>query len=275
MRRGVALAWVGALAACLSCAPHSPAERSSGEQGSPSPRPLPDRLPAPSASTDPVALPIVAPPEAPRSPWAFANVDPNDDQVIGPPETMPDCASRLAAAGIRSHVVSIGVHKEGKISCGAPQVVSYDHGPTTATWSSPPAVTCIVALGMARFETILQEEAQRRFSSKVKRITHLGSYSCRPMVRFDLVSEHSYVNAIDVQSIELENGKKFSIFADWGPPADPPVTPGAQFLHSVGHRLYDEDVFSNVLSPAWDNLHKDHLHLDQGRYRVDGTRVRQ
>jgi hypothetical protein len=31
-------------------------------------------------------------------------------------------------------------------------------------------------------------------------------------------------------------------------------------------------VFSVVLTPYWDALHRDHFHLDLARYRVDGTR---
>jgi hypothetical protein len=45
------------------------------------------------------------------------------------------------------------------------------------------------------------------------------------------------------------------------------------FLRSLARRLYDEDVFSVVLTPFFDALHRDHFHLDLARYRLDGTRA--
>ncbi len=247
------------------------------QQGYAQPGTAPRPQPAPrSTYVPPAAQPTAPPVQPPRpaSPFAFANLDPNDDGVVGPPEEISDCLARLSSLGVRAHAAKLGVHTEGQMTCGAPQVVVYEGGPAGVKWSSSPMVTCQVALGLSRFETILQEEAQRTLGTKVKRITHMGTYSCRPMVRFNLASEHSFANAIDIQAIELENGKRVTILADWGPPASAPQTANSRFIQTVGHRTYDEDVFSNVLSPAWDALHNDHMHLDQGRYRVDGTRVR-
>lgn len=238
-----------------------------GTPSTPGPQPSPSQ---------PNSQPQPQPPSAkgPRAPWAVANLDPNDDFVVGPPAEISDCMARLTALGVRAHAGEQPVHSEGKQTCGAPQVVVYDVGPTGVRWSSPPKVTCLVALALARFETILQEEAQRNFAVKVKRVDHMGTYSCRPMVRFNMASEHSFANAIDFSGVELENGKRITVDAHWGPPAENPISPEGRFMRAVGHRLYEEDVFSVVLSPAWDALHKNHLHLDQARYRVDATRPR-
>jgi hypothetical protein len=46
-----------------------------------------------------------------------------------------------------------------------------------------------------------------------------------------------------------------------------------RFLRSVATRLYDEGVFSVVITPFFDALHRDHFHLDQARYRNDGSRL--
>ena len=40
----------------------------------------------------------------------------------------------------------------------------------------------------------------------------------------------------------------------------------------MANRLYDEGAFSVVITPFFDSLHRDHFHLDQARYRVDGSR---
>ena len=45
----------------------------------------------------------------------------------------------------------------------------------------------------------------------------------------------------------------------------------AQFLRRLTRRLYDEKVFSVVLTPSFDSHHKNHLHLDGAPYTVDGT----
>jgi hypothetical protein len=49
-------------------------------------------------------------------------------------------------------------------------------------------------------------------------------------------------------------------------------TRAGAFLRAVSHRAYDEEIFTNVLTPFFDNLHKNHFHLDLARYRNDGTR---
>jgi hypothetical protein len=46
----------------------------------------------------------------------------------------------------------------------------------------------------------------------------------------------------------------------------------AIFLRAAARRAYDDGVFSVVLTPYFDPLHRDHFHVDLARYRVDGTR---
>lgn len=257
--------------------PSGPAGFQGGGGMQPPPAMLPGGPGAPYPPYPPQYTPPSQPspsPAPPRAAWAAANLDPDDDYVVGPPAEIPDCLARLSSLGVKAHATQQPVHAEGKQTCGAPQVVVYDSGPTGVRWSSAPTVTCLVALGLARFETIVQEEAQRAFSSRVKRIDHVGTYSCRPMVRFNLASEHSFVNAIDIRGVELENGTRITVDPGWGPMTEPPATASARFLRQTARRTYDEGAFSVVLGPPWDALHKDHLHLDQARYRVDGLIVK-
>ncbi len=130
-----------------------------------------------------------------------------------------------------------------------------------------------MALGLARFERVLQEEAEDKFHSRVKRIAHAGTYSCRHMARFSgMVSEHSYANAIDLRSVTLGNGRTVAVVRDFGSLDAEPTAPEGQFLRRAARRAYDENIFSVVLTPFFDALHRDHFHLDMARYRVDGTR---
>jgi hypothetical protein len=130
-----------------------------------------------------------------------------------------------------------------------------------------------LALALARFEALLQEESERTFGVRVKRINQGGTYSCRKMARFStMVSEHSYANAIDLRSFTLENGNTISVKQHYGKPDTEPSTDEARFLRRLANRAFDEGVFSVVLTPKFDRLHADHFHVDMARYRVDGSR---
>jgi hypothetical protein len=120
---------------------------------------------------------------------------------------------------------------------------------------------------------VVQEEAARVFHTSVARVEQLGTYNCRGIVRFKgVISEHSFANAIDVAKFTLRNGKVVSVLGDFDLHEGPAARPAGDFLRAISERAQDEDVFSNVLTPFWDAAHKNHFHLDLGRYRVNGVR---
>ena len=227
-------------------------------------------------SPAPIAAPPPTPPRAPRSPFAFANDDPADDLVVAPPAPRPDCESALVAAGVKFAHAKIPVHLEGKgrtqLTCGAEQVVLYRGSTSGISYSPAPVMTCTMALALARFEVIVQEEAARTFGERVVRITQLGTYACREMAAYrGWVSEHAYANAIDVESFVFKSGRRLSVLQGFER-GDDTRTRAGSFLRSVSQRAYDEETFSNVLTPFFDDLHRNHFHLDLARYRNDGTR---
>lgn len=210
----------------------------------------------------------------PGDPNAIANLDPTDDLLVAPPDAIVDCDARLTEVGVKFHATTLPVKRQAAgFDCGAPQVIVYDRGPTGVTWGHP-IVTCRMAMGMARFETIAQEESERSLHKKIKRIENVGTYSCRKMAAHALVSEHSYANAIDVRGFTFDNGSRVSIESDFGARAGPKLAASAMFLRTTAARTFDENAFSVVLTPHFDALHRDHFHLDQARYRTDGTRAR-
>lgn len=156
--------------------------------------------------------------------------------------------------------------------CGAPDVVVYGGPPGGVRWNAAPLVSCGLALALGRFEEVLAEEATRELGSKVVRIEQGGTYNCRKMARFNLVSEHSFANAIDIKSFRLENGRSIAVERHFGRPGTEPTTAEGRFLRRLARRLYDDGVFSVVLTEFFDRLHRDHFHFDQARYRIDGTR---
>ncbi|HEX4335783.1 MAG TPA: extensin family protein [Polyangiaceae bacterium] len=201
-----------------------------------------------------------------------ADEDADNDGVVGPPDVVDDCAGKLRAAGIDFTEASLPVRANRRgLVCGAEQVVIYRRGPTGIRWNASPLVTCRMALGLAELERVVQGEAEK-MGQRVVRIEQGGTYNCRKMARYDWVSEHSYANAIDVRAFTLRNGKRIGVLEHFGKLDAEPTTPEGRFLRAVAHRLYDEGAFSVVLTRYFDELHRDHFHLDMARYRVDGTR---
>jgi hypothetical protein len=230
------------------------------------------RTSAPTVATAPSAL-VTTPVSPNRRPGAYANVDPSDDDVPGPPDELPDCDEQLARAGVTFHNASLPVHHERRLVCGAPQVVVYTRGPGDIAYSPPPLLTCPMALALASFEQVVQEEARRTLGSPVARIEQLGTYNCREMAAYPgWVSEHAYANAIDLARFTLRNGVSITVLRDFDRGDAPPSRPAGGFLRTVSQRAFDEEIFSHVLTPFFDAHHRDHFHLDLARYRGDGTR---
>jgi hypothetical protein len=160
----------------------------------------------------------------------------------------------------------------GGIVCEAPEGVFVSRGASGLRFQPAARVGCAFGLRLAKFETIVQEEARSILGSRVRAIVQLGTYNCRRMARFpDLVSEHSFANAIDVEKFQLANGRSVVIERDWVRADKPAGSRAAQFLRRLTRRLYDEQVFSVVLTPSYDHHHRNHLHLDGAAYTVDGT----
>ncbi len=203
-----------------------------------------------------------------------ADLDPDNDLVAGPPAAVPDCEARLKAAGVEFRRASLPVKQmdRGAWSCGAEHVVEFCGSASAIRYNSAPVLTCTMALGLARFERILQDEASTLFQSRVTRIQHGGTYNCRRMARFDMVSEHSFANAIDLVRLTLANARTIDVVRHFGNREQEPASLESKFLRSVARRAYDENLFSVVLTPLFDPLHRDHFHLDMARYRVDGAR---
>ena len=87
---------------------------------------------------------------------------------------------------------------------------------------------------------------------KAYNVEHFGAYNCRAMRGSPIMSEHSFGNAIDIAAI---NG--VSVLSDWNSQGSK-----SDFIKSAAEKACD--YFSNVITPAHNELHRDHLHLDRG-----------
>ncbi|MGI8704608.1 MAG: extensin family protein [Sphingomicrobium sp.] len=118
--------------------------------------------------------------------------------------------------------------------------------------------SCPVAAALFLWENrVVQPAAQRHFGSKVTRIDHGGSYSCRRLYGRETgaFSEHATADAIDVTGFQLDDGELVRVLQDWkGWDAR------SRFLSEVRDGACE--VFSTVLSPDYNEAHRDHLHFD-------------
>ena len=128
---------------------------------------------------------------------------------------------------------------------------------------------CAVAASLALWEWhVVQPAARRHFGQEVAGIDHLGSYNCRRIYgrREGAWSEHATANAVDVAGFRLADGTRISLVGDWrGEGAK------AAFLRELRDGACD--LFATVLSPDYNEAHRDHFHLDQAARGAWGRRT--
>ncbi len=208
---------------------------------------------------------------------AFADIDPNNDKIIKAPTKLSDCYQRLNQAGIAYYTSRLPLKNRvrGVPQCGSHDPIAYKHGPTEMSVFPHAIMDCRFALAFAEVEKLIQHEAKEILGQRVRRVRHLGTYNCRKMAKKNLVSEHSFANAIDIKSFILEDGTELSVAEHFGPRdvrSFAELSPAAQFIRSVSSKVYDKNIMSVSLGPFFDHLHGDHLPLDLAHYRLDGSR---
>lgn len=115
-------------------------------------------------------------------------------------------------------------------------------------------------------ERVVQPQAEAQFGQPVVGVEHMGSYSCRSISGQRQMSEHAYMNALDVSGFKLADGRTVRVKTGWRS-AD---ASEANFLRAVGGGACEE--FTTVLGPGANAAHQDHLHLDLARHSK-GRRV--
>lgn len=128
--------------------------------------------------------------------------------------------------------------------------------------------SCPVAAAMRLWEPAVQRAAKQHLGSRVIRIEHFGSYSCRRLYGREggQWSEHATADAVDIAGFRLADGRRVTIAADWtGRELD------AAFLRDVRDSACE--LFATVLSPDYNDAHHDHLHFDQAERGARGGRL--
>lgn len=147
-------------------------------------------------------------------------------------------------------------------ACGFHDAVRIER--TSVAVNQPFSLSCRAAISLALWERHgLRPAAQRAFGQPVVRIEHFGSYACRNIDgRSDAVrSQHATAEALDVAGFVLADGTRIRVLADWQD-----RDKRGEFLHEA--RTAACQFFDGVLSPDYNAAHRDHFHLDRGRWRV-------
>ena len=180
------------------------------------------------------------------------------------------CTALLEQAGVeftelppRSSDEQCGYDHAVRFTSGGARRIDYRPGDL--------GTNCAVAAALALWEWhVVQPAAQRHFRQEVTAIRHFGSYSCRRLYGRDegAWSEHATANAVDIAGFVLADGTAVSVVGDWG--GDDAE---GRFLEEVRDGACD--LFATVLSPDYNEAHRDHFHLDQagrGRFGWRGCR---
>ena len=117
-------------------------------------------------------------------------------------------------------------------------------------------LTCDMAASFAAWtRKELVSSARWRYFSGVKAINQGSSYSCRKIRGEGVLSEHGKGNALDIMSIELNNGDKIDV-------RKPGLFSFRQrgFLNTV--RADGCQYFTTVLGPGYNYDHRNHFHFD-------------
>lgn len=140
------------------------------------------------------------------------------------------------------------------------------------------SLSCPMALSFAMWERhALQPAAIARFGEPVVALQHLGSYACRNVntgegnttanANAGARSRHSTADALDVAGFTLQSGKRITLLKNWqGKAVTSPPDASALLLTDVHQGACR--FFKGVLSPDYNAVHRDHLHLETGGYSM-------
>ncbi|WP_309628826.1 extensin family protein [Brevundimonas sp.] len=171
--------------------------------------------------------------------------------------TLAQCEAELVAARVTFSPTPDRVNSE---TCGLTEagVLGPDMGTVARMAPSDLTMTCALAAAISVWRRQSVEPAARELlGSDVVEIDHMGVYACRPVNNQagNRPSAHSRAAALDFSGVRLRDGRRITVSADWNDGG-----PEAAFLR----RIRDDacKIFGTTLSPDYNALHRDHLHLE-------------
>jgi hypothetical protein len=184
----------------------------------------------------------------------------------GPPPPTPvregaACLARLDQAGVRYAPAAVPA-SIAACTVDTPVRVSA----TGIPWNQPGVVSCGFALDLDAFiREDVQPLALAEFGQGVRELRHFGTYACRRETgNSRRWSVHGTGRAIDLAGFVLADGTEIRVERDWyGGGAK------SRFLHAVAQRACAR--FHLVLTPHYDRDHRNHIHIDEGPWKLCGA----
>ncbi len=178
--------------------------------------------------------------------------------VIRESAELQQCMAQLTAARVTFRPVPDRSTTE---TCGLASggVLGPDMGTTARMAPGDVEMTCRTALALSVWRRQSVEPAAREIlGSDVVQIDHMGAYACRNVNNGGVsgrISAHSQAAALDFAGVRLRDGRRITVSANWAGDE-----PGARFLR----RIRDDAcrIFGTTLSPDYNAVHADHLHLE-------------
>lgn len=166
------------------------------------------------------------------------------------------CRALLAKAGVAftpvpDRVTGPGCGWRGAVRLEDPGVPLRPGG---AVLSCPAAAALVV---WTRGVVIPQTAA---LGTRATGLVHFGTYNCRSIAGSASISQHATANAIDIAAVRTPTGD-IALLRDWTPPG-----PRRDYLLALWRGGCDS--FTTVLGPAYNAAHRDHFHMDMGRWNA-------
>jgi hypothetical protein len=142
--------------------------------------------------------------------------------------------------------------------CGIADGLTLDRSLTP--YSATLTMSCRLAATLYMWERhVVIPAAEELLGQGVTRIETMGSYSCRRVnnAATGRWSEHARGEAVDIAGFTLDDGTRVLVKDDFAA-----SDARGEFLRRVRDRSCG--LFSTTLSPDYNALHADHLHLDMG-----------
>jgi hypothetical protein len=120
--------------------------------------------------------------------------------------------------------------------------------------ATPTLMSCSLALALDRMASILNEY-------DVKDVEHMGTYNCRVIAGTSTLSQHALGFAIDISAFTFGDGTRWTVNDDFEEGTSPQTAAG-QWLWNLVSRLHSERVFNIILTPNYNDAHRNHFHVD-------------
>lgn len=168
------------------------------------------------------------------------------------------CLTQLSAARVGFSPVP---NRSNSAACGLTDggVLGADMGTVARMAPGDVEMTCQTALALSIWRRqVLEPAAREILGSDVVQIDHFGAYACRTINNGGVsnrISAHARAAAFDFAGVRLRDGRRITVLAGWNGKADE-----ARFLR----RIRDDAcrIFGTTLSPDYNAVHRDHLHLE-------------